>query len=169
MSNWHTYKVRWERCFEDAKQKQKGSRGSMYSVTQSCLPLCDLMNCSSPGSSVHGISQARILECVVISFSREKFNTLEGKGSITVHDPQLQVECKTQFTKLSHRSSNAPEGTYCISPGRARNSEKKDTHKSGWFVGLKKTAQQVTPGNNSKFILQLSVKRSPLTWGQIAS
>ena len=35
------------------------------------LPLfCDPMNCSSPGSSVHGISQARILECVAISFSK---------------------------------------------------------------------------------------------------
>ena len=39
-------------------------------VTQSCLTLCDLMDCSPPGSSVHGILQARILEWVVISFSR---------------------------------------------------------------------------------------------------
>ena len=39
-------------------------------VTQSCLTLCDLMDCSPPGSSVHGILQARILEWVAISFSR---------------------------------------------------------------------------------------------------
>ena len=32
--------------------------------------LCDLLDCSPPGSSVHGISQARILEWVAISFSR---------------------------------------------------------------------------------------------------
>ena len=32
------------------------------SVTQSCLTLCDSMGCSPPGSSVHGIIQARILE-----------------------------------------------------------------------------------------------------------
>ena len=32
---------------------------------------CDPMDCSPPGSSVHGISQARILEWVAISFSRE--------------------------------------------------------------------------------------------------
>ena len=38
-------------------------------VTKSCL-FCDLMDCSPPGSSVHGISQARILEWVAISFSR---------------------------------------------------------------------------------------------------
>ena len=37
---------------------------------QSCLTLCDPMNCSSPGSSIHGILQARILAWVAISFSR---------------------------------------------------------------------------------------------------
>ena len=39
-------------------------------VTQSCLTLCDPMDCSPPGSSVHGISQARILEWVTFPFSR---------------------------------------------------------------------------------------------------
>ena len=39
-------------------------------ITQLCLTLCDTMNCSPPGSSVHGILQARILEWVAISFSR---------------------------------------------------------------------------------------------------
>ena len=39
-------------------------------VTQSCLTLCDLMDCSPPGSSVHGILQARILEWVAVSSSR---------------------------------------------------------------------------------------------------
>ena len=34
--------------------------------TQSCLTLCDLMDCSPPGSSVHGVSQAIILEWVAI-------------------------------------------------------------------------------------------------------
>ena len=37
---------------------------------QSCLTLCDPMDCSLPGSSVHGILQARILEWVAMSFSR---------------------------------------------------------------------------------------------------
>ena len=35
---------------------------------QSCLTLCDPMDCSLPSSSVHGVSQARILEWVAISF-----------------------------------------------------------------------------------------------------
>ena len=40
------------------------------SVAQLCLTLWDPMDCSPPGSSVHGIFQARILEWVAISFSR---------------------------------------------------------------------------------------------------
>ena len=40
-------------------------------VTQSCLTLCNPMDCSLPGSSVHRILQARILEWVAIPFSRE--------------------------------------------------------------------------------------------------
>ena len=40
------------------------------SVAQSCLILWDLMDCNSPGSSVQGISQARILEWIAIAFSR---------------------------------------------------------------------------------------------------
>ena len=39
-------------------------------VAQSCLTLCDSLDCSLPDSSVHGISQARILEWVPIPFSR---------------------------------------------------------------------------------------------------
>ena len=45
------------------------SRQSMRA--QSCSTLCDPMDCSPPGSSVHGISQGRILEWVAISSSRE--------------------------------------------------------------------------------------------------
>ena len=50
---------------------------------QSCLTFCDPMDCNPPGSSVHGISQARILEWVTISFSR---------GSSQLRD-QTHVSC----------------------------------------------------------------------------
>ena len=43
-----------------------GGRG----VTQSSLSLCNLVDCSPPSSSVHGISQARILEWVAISSTK---------------------------------------------------------------------------------------------------
>ena len=39
-------------------------------VTQPCSTLCDPMDCSLPGSSVHGILQARILEWVALPFPR---------------------------------------------------------------------------------------------------
>ena len=41
----------------------------VYSVAQSCPTLCGPMDCSPPGSSVHGIFQAGILERVAIPFS----------------------------------------------------------------------------------------------------
>ena len=44
---------------------------SVYLVTQSCLTLCNTMDCSLPGSSVHGIIQARILEWVAMPSSKQ--------------------------------------------------------------------------------------------------
>ena len=52
-------------------------------VAQSCLTLCDPKDCSSPGSSVYEIFQARILEGLAISFSM---------GSSQPRD-QIQVSC----------------------------------------------------------------------------
>ena len=46
-------------------------------VTQSCLTLCDPVDCSPPGSSVHGILQARVLEWVAIPFPRGIFPNQE--------------------------------------------------------------------------------------------
>ena len=44
---------------------------SQSEVAQSCPTLCNPMDCGPPGSSVHGILQARILEWVAIFFSGE--------------------------------------------------------------------------------------------------
>ena len=41
------------------------------SVTESCPTLCDPRDCSPPGSSVHGVLLARILERVAVSSSRD--------------------------------------------------------------------------------------------------
>ena len=45
-------------------------------VAQSCLILCDPMDCSLPGSSVHGILQARILECVATGKSSSVYMSI---------------------------------------------------------------------------------------------
>ena len=50
--------------------KSNCQRFLVYSVTQSCLTLCDPTDCSPPDSPLHGIFQARILEWVAISSSR---------------------------------------------------------------------------------------------------
>ena len=51
----------------------------MYAKSlQSCLTLCDPMDCSPPGSSVHGILQARILEWVAMPFSRGSSRPRDG-------------------------------------------------------------------------------------------
>ena len=47
----------------------------LYSVAQLCPTLCDPMDCSLPGPSVHGIFQARILEQIAISYSRGSSRT----------------------------------------------------------------------------------------------
>ena len=64
-------------------------------VTQSCPTLCDPMDCSPPGSSVHGILQARILEWVPIPFSRSLFlgspSILPGEGTVRSLSQHLSV------------------------------------------------------------------------------
>ena len=50
-----------------------------------CPTLCDLMGCSPPGCSVHGILQARILECIVLPSSR----IFRNQGL----NPRLCVSC----------------------------------------------------------------------------
>ena len=46
-------------------------------ISQSCLTLCDPMDCNLPGSSVHGIFPARTLEWVAISLSISLTETVE--------------------------------------------------------------------------------------------
>ena len=48
----------------------KGKWKAKVIVAQSCPALCDPVDCSPPGSAVHGALQARILERAVIPFSR---------------------------------------------------------------------------------------------------
>ena len=52
-------------------------------VTQSCPTLHDPMDCSLPGSSVHGIFQARVLEWGAIAFSAEASENLVNLGETT--------------------------------------------------------------------------------------
>ena len=67
-------------------------------VAQLCLTLSDPMDCSLPGSSVHGIFQARVLEWVAIAFSEpntrsEKLITLCSDGSVLFFSDAVLFLC----------------------------------------------------------------------------
>ena len=67
-----------------------GKVKSESEVTQPCPTLCDPVDCSLPGSSLHGILQARILEWVAISFSGDLSNP-----GIEPWSPALQADALT--------------------------------------------------------------------------
>ena len=73
------------------------------------------MDCSSPGSSVHGILQARILEWVAISFSKETINKVKRQPSewekIIANETTekgLISKVYKQFIQLNARKTNNP-------------------------------------------------------------
>ena len=66
---------------------------SCCSVAKSCLTLCNPMDCRMPGFPVPGISQARILEWIAISFSRFGANSGIESGFLCCRkSPALQVD-----------------------------------------------------------------------------
>ena len=71
-------------------------------VFQSCPTLCDPVDCSLPGSSVHGIFQARILEWVAISFSRRIFPT-QGLNPGLLHCRQDALPSETPGESIRAR------------------------------------------------------------------
>ena len=77
-------------------------------ITQSCPTLCNPMDCSLPGFSVHGVFQARVLEWVAISFSR---------GSSCPRDP-TQVFCIAgrRFTLWATKEAHSKTDTFANLP-----------------------------------------------------
>ena len=78
-------------------------------VATSCPTLCNPMDCSPPGSSLHGISQARILEWVAVSFSRG-FSWPRGQtqvsctvGRLFMDWPTREAQCGLDYGKKDWR------------------------------------------------------------------
>ena len=65
-----------------------------------CLTLYDTMNCSLPGSSVHGILQVRVLEWVTIPFSRGS-----SQGLLNCRDWTRLPNCRWILYHLSHQEA----------------------------------------------------------------
>ena len=73
-------------------------------VIQSCLTLWDSMDYSLPGSSVHGILQARILAWIAIPFSRAS-----SKPGVKPGSPVLQADSLLSFLKCHLFNEAHPE------------------------------------------------------------
>jgi len=81
-------------------------------VAQSCPTLCDPMDCSLPGSSVHGIFQARVLEWVAISFSRESSRPKDRTRVSLIAGLRFTIWATREVTwmwELDYKESWAPK------------------------------------------------------------
>ena len=76
--------------------------GCLCASHSSCPTLCDPMDCSLPGSSVHRIFQARLLEWVAISSSRGIFLT-QGSNPDLQHYRQILYHLSYQRIKITFR------------------------------------------------------------------
>ena len=68
-------------------------------VAQSCLTLCNPMDCSPPGSSVRGTLQARVLEWGAIAFSTNMLGSMKMKGKKkSLHLKICQLKYRRAFS-----------------------------------------------------------------------
>ena len=75
-------------------------------VAQLYLTLCDPMDCSPPGSSVHEILQARILGCIATSFSRVY---PYRPAKLSKQHPSLPLPIQIQLGLLDHMDEAATQ------------------------------------------------------------
>ena len=78
------------------------AKDSESEFAQSCPTVCDPMDCSPPGSSIHGILQARILEGLPCPPSGDLPN--QGKG---LRSPAIQVDSLLSEPPVENKSSEA--------------------------------------------------------------
>ena len=69
-------------------------------VAQLCLTLCDPMDSTPPGSSVHGILQSRILEWVAVPFSRGSSQPRDQTWSPTLQADSLPYEPPGKYDNI---------------------------------------------------------------------
>ena len=94
-------------------------------VVQSSLTLCDPADYSPPGSSVHRILQARILDWVAILFSRRSSQPGDETGS-----PALQADSLLFEPPGKPKRSQIQKNIECMSPFTESSKERKTNHPS---------------------------------------
>ena len=73
-------------------------------VTQSCLTLSDVMDCSLPGSSIHGIFQARVLEWGAIAFSRSNsYSLLKQNCPVNIQQLRFNIHIFMSIIRLYYK------------------------------------------------------------------
>ena len=71
-------------------------------VSNSCLTLCDPMDWNPPDSSAHGISQAKIMECVATDFSNTPVRTAKTQCWLDVEQQELSLISSGNAKSHSH-------------------------------------------------------------------
>ena len=112
------------------------SLGSGVHVFAAVSDSCDPMDCIPPGSSVHEISQARILESVAISFSRGSSRP-RNQIRVSCKSPGLQVNSlPLSLPPLSLTWSPADEPQYILRSSSIMSSNKLCLMSPDWIVCL---------------------------------
>ena len=73
-------------------------------VAQLCLSLCDPMDCNLPGSSIHGIFQARVLESGAIAFSELYFPLKQARPSAYAEFPKTPMSFQCLIFQLKENN-----------------------------------------------------------------
>ena len=133
-------------------------------VAQLCSTLSDPMDCSLPGSSIHGIFQARVLEWGAIAFSQEYTEIYKKDlhdpdncdGMITHLEPDiLQCEVKWALGSITTNKASGGDGIpaelFLPDAGKLWKQEEKGTTEDemvGWYHWLNGHKFEQTPGDS---------------------
>ena len=135
-------------------------------VAQPCPTLSDPMDCSPPGSSVHGIFQARVLEWGGIAFSC---------NCIVIHQFNYCYGEKTPFNETWRQSTNPTKGTHAVDHSTAMTRASGRTGEGRWMGKLQPpgrgrgldwgqlSRQQDETGNQNQWGKQTNHQRTPTT------
>ena len=110
-------------------------------VAQSCPTLCDPMECSLPGSSIHGIFQARVLEWVAIAFSMRVPRTARRSNQSILKEinPEyllegLMLKLKLQYYRQLIRRTDSLTKTLML--GKSEDRRSRGRQRMRWLDGI---------------------------------
>ena len=103
-------------------------------VAQSCPTPSDPMDCSPPGSSVHGIFQARVLEWGAISFS--SLPSMGGSHQILSIVPPLRLMLKLKLQCFGHLMRRIKSLEKTLMLGKKEGKRRRGRQRMRWLDGI---------------------------------